>query len=223
MKVLIKYSLTILFSFSVVFFSCKDNPVKTDDDYDKAILGKITDGNGNPLLLVSVHYIFSLGTEAIFKNAVIQYSLQSTQNITLRIFNMLDEEIARPFDNQSQPAGSHSYFFDGNGLTNGIYSYELTGDDINQKGSFIILDDDISNLIQTFPVQMSGTDGSFRLDYSLLGLGRKFNLLIGNEEKELTISDSIKIVIYKATYQTVVETVKIDTTKTTYLDMVLPN
>ena len=150
---------------SQLLLSCKDNPVKPQREIEKAVIGNVRDQTGKVLESVDVHYIFSLGSDYLFRNATIEYSVLSMQSITVIIYDMLDNEIARPVDDLEQPPGHHTFFFNGENLTNGVYHYEVKGaGSIISQGSFLILDDNIPGLIQKPPLTLSGADGSFRPD-----------------------------------------------------------
>jgi len=60
----------------------------------------------------------------------IQYSLPQAGNISLKIFNLLGEEVKTMAD-EYQEAGNHSVHFNANSLASGIYFYRL------QAGSFV--------------------------------------------------------------------------------------
>lgn len=60
----------------------------------------------------------------------IQYSLPKAENVTLKIYNLLGEEV-KTLVNDYQQAGKHSVQFNSNNLASGIYLYRL------QAGSFI--------------------------------------------------------------------------------------
>ena len=60
---------------------------------------------------------------------VIQYSLPQASNATLRVFNILGQEVAT-LVNAVEPAGTHRAIVDGKGLASGVYIYRL------QAGSF---------------------------------------------------------------------------------------
>ena len=54
----------------------------------------------------------------------IQYSVSSTQKITLKVYDVLGNEIAT-LVNEEKPAGNYEVEFDGTGLPSGIYFYQL--------------------------------------------------------------------------------------------------
>ncbi len=60
---------------------------------------------------------------------VIQYSLPQASNVTLRVFNILGQEVAT-LVNAVEPAGTHRAIVDGKGLASGVYIYRL------QAGTF---------------------------------------------------------------------------------------
>ncbi|MGD9900550.1 MAG: hypothetical protein AB7T22_15600 [Calditrichaceae bacterium] len=218
MKYLIKAILIL-----IILTGCDDDPVRPDDNTLKQFSGVVNDKNGNVLHDVDVHYIYYIGMDAVFKNTGIGYTLSVQQDVTLIIYSMFGDEIARPLENLSQPAGQHIYFFDASDYTNGIYSYKIESNELNQEGSFLVRDDLVSNLIQKNPLLSSTSDGSFDLSYSSLGIGKKFTMMINETENQFIITDSIEIILYKPDYQISVNSIKIDTTRTMRKTFILQN
>jgi hypothetical protein len=214
MKSLItKCAILSVFTF-LVLSGCRKDPAKYSGEVNKEIIGKVVDENDQVLPNVDVHYIYNVGINAEFKHVTIQYSLISQQNVTLKIYNMFGEEVSRPLENQAQLAGNHSYFFDASQLSNGIYRYRIEGNNLISEGSFLVLDDDVSALVQKPPLTLTDPDGFFHLKYATLGIGKKFTMLINNEKQDLVIADSIQIILYLENYQISVNHIKIDTTRT---------
>lgn len=60
----------------------------------------------------------------------IKFGLPNEANVTLRIFNILGEEVAT-LVNKVMPAGFHTVSFDASGLTSGLYIYRI------EAGSFV--------------------------------------------------------------------------------------
>jgi hypothetical protein len=63
-------------------------------------------------------------------STIIEYSLPSSGFVSLKIFNLLGQEV-RLLVNDVQPAGRYSARFDASGLTTGLYFYRL------QAGPFV--------------------------------------------------------------------------------------
>ena len=54
----------------------------------------------------------------------ISYSLQNSEKVTLKVYNLLGQEVAL-LVNQEMDAGQHSVKFDGKGLSSGVYIYKI--------------------------------------------------------------------------------------------------
>ena len=64
----------------------------------------------------------------------IRFNLQSRTDVTLKIYNMLGQEVATLINRQSMSQGSHLVNFDATGLSSGVYLYRLVaGDFVSQK------------------------------------------------------------------------------------------
>ena len=57
-------------------------------------------------------------------NTIITYQIPNTEFVTLKVYDILGREIAT-LVNEEKPAGSYEVQFSGNGLTSGIYFYQL--------------------------------------------------------------------------------------------------
>lgn len=204
------YKIFYLFIVSIVIFGCKDKIVNPPNDKKAAIYGKIVAPNGNLLTNVNVHYIFYLGDNVELRNASITYSLPSSQNIIMQIYDMNNNAIAKPID-QYQNAGQYMIYFYGDSLTNGIYRYTINGQTSIDEGTFPLLTYDTGKLISTTPLTSSNNLGEFKIDYSILGIGSKYQ--IQNIQKELVVADSIKFVLHKEGFQNLIVSAKLDTSK----------
>jgi hypothetical protein len=69
----------------------------------------------------------------------IRYTLPTSGNISLKVYNVLGEEISTLF-NGEQSAGSHTLNFDGSKLARGVYMYELKAGDVTKVKSMVITD-----------------------------------------------------------------------------------
>jgi len=219
---MLKYTLTLL-SFINIFFlnSCKNGPVEVDNK-TPGLYAKVVGSKNNPVNGVNFHYIFYVGSNIVSRNMLFSYSLQSADTITIKVFDSFNNEIATPVSNQYQPAGNHLYNYDASELTNGVYSCLISGSTIDQKTHLFVLTDDINQLIQLNPFKKSDLSGNIQISYSALGLGNHFVYQIGNDQLDLVIADSIKVVLFKEGYKTFLQSINIDTTiafeKTFYLE-----
>jgi hypothetical protein len=69
----------------------------------------------------------------------INYSLPVQANVTLKIFNILGQEVMTLVDNELISAGNHEISFNANGLPTGIYIYSLIANDFVQTKKMILL------------------------------------------------------------------------------------
>jgi hypothetical protein len=136
----------MMFSAALILMSgCKDDGVSVDDR-DAGLYGTIVSQGGGAIAGAGIHYIFYTQSNPVTLNALIQYSLPTTQTVTLKIFDPLDRQVATVIDGVQQPAGVHSVFVSDSSFTNGVYSYMLQTGDSMRTGSFYIRDDDIGRL-----------------------------------------------------------------------------
>jgi len=68
----------------------------------------------------------------------IQYSVNSTQNITLKVYDILGREIAT-LVNEEKPVGEYEVEFNGSALTSGIYFYQLKAGEFSETKKMILL------------------------------------------------------------------------------------
>ncbi len=71
-------------------------------------------------------------------STTITFSLSEIQNISIKVYNILGEEIAALADGEFTP-GAHSVFFDAHNLLNGVYFYRLNTGMNAQTGRMIVL------------------------------------------------------------------------------------
>ena len=60
-----------------------------------------------------------------------------TTNISLRLYNLLGQQVAVPFV-EALPAGEHMVRFDASTLPAGVYMYVVEYPDLQQGGRFIV-------------------------------------------------------------------------------------
>jgi hypothetical protein len=68
----------------------------------------------------------------------ISYSIPKAANVSLKIFNILGQEV-RSLVSEYQNAGTYKITFDGSSLTSGIYFYNLSSDDFFQVKKMIMI------------------------------------------------------------------------------------
>jgi hypothetical protein len=68
----------------------------------------------------------------------IQYAISSRQVVSLKVYDVLGNEIAT-FVSEEQPAGTYEVEFDGSNLASGIYIYRLTAGNFSDSKKLILL------------------------------------------------------------------------------------
>lgn len=68
----------------------------------------------------------------------IDYSLPQTSKISIKVFNLLGQEVATVFDG-IQTAGNHSVVFNAKGLVSGVYMYRLQADNVSLTKKFVLM------------------------------------------------------------------------------------
>jgi hypothetical protein len=69
----------------------------------------------------------------------IQFALPVGGNVTLKVFNLLGQEVQTLINNQVIPAGRHEVIFDASNLPSGIYFYRIHTDSFAQVKKMILL------------------------------------------------------------------------------------
>ena len=204
---MLKYKLTSLLFISIIVFNgCKKSPVEVENK-TPGFYAKVVDSNNNPIPDVGFHYIFYVGSNIVARNMVFSYILQSSDTITIKIIDSFNNEVTTLLDKQYQPSGNHAYVYNDSNITNGIYSCSIIGSTINQKIEFFVLTDDINKLLTLNPFKKTDSGGNIQISYSEFGIGKHFTY-----QTELTVADSIKIVLFKQGYKTLTQNIKLDTT-----------
>jgi hypothetical protein len=71
-------------------------------------------------------------------NTVISYQLPVTGNVTLKVYDILGNEVATLVNEEKQP-GVYEVEFDSEGLSSGIYFYQLRTGNFTQVKKMILL------------------------------------------------------------------------------------
>jgi hypothetical protein len=69
----------------------------------------------------------------------IHFDIAQNANVTLKVFNVLGEEVATVLNNQTLTAGAHSYAFDGANLSSGVYLYRLEANGVSQARKMMLM------------------------------------------------------------------------------------
>ncbi|RMF57416.1 MAG: T9SS C-terminal target domain-containing protein, partial [Calditrichaeota bacterium] len=69
----------------------------------------------------------------------IAYQLPRAVHVTLKIYNVLGQEVATLVD-KPMAAGSHKAVWDASGLAAGVYLYRLTAGDFRQSKKLVVLE-----------------------------------------------------------------------------------
>jgi hypothetical protein len=68
----------------------------------------------------------------------IQYSVNSTQKVTLKVYGVLGNEIAT-LVNKEKPSGNYEVEFDATGLPSGVYFYQIQAGDFIKTKKMLLL------------------------------------------------------------------------------------
>jgi photosystem II stability/assembly factor-like uncharacterized protein len=114
--------------------------------FPKYLLGCIIDGVSYGLVSVeeenkSVSVAFQLSQNypnPFNPSTVISYQLPVISNVTLKVYDILGREVA-VLVNEEKPAGSYEIQFTANGLTSGIYFYQINTGNFSETKKMILL------------------------------------------------------------------------------------
>jgi PKD repeat protein len=87
-----------------------------------------------PSLEFNQYYLGHNHPNPFTKNTEINYTIPENGKVTLKVFNLLGEEISVLVD-ENKDAGSYSVVFDGSGLTPGVYVYRIEASGENSSFS----------------------------------------------------------------------------------------
>ena len=68
----------------------------------------------------------------------INYSVSQTENVAIRVYSILGEEVAT-LVNQTIPAGNYNVKFDGSGYPSGVYIYEMRAGKYVSRSKMILI------------------------------------------------------------------------------------
>jgi hypothetical protein len=211
----LKYLILCLVLLIICVGGCGENS-SGGGDQPLALSLQVTDLDGNPLAEVNFHYIFYVGYDVVIRNTSIEFALPTTDTVTLRIYDPFKRLITTLIDHRRLPAGMHMILYGADTLTNGIYEYRLIRPDTATTGKFMVRTDDPALLKSLPALAQTNQKGNLTLNYSTLGIGEKFTLT-GNTVVpiQMTVSDSITILLFKQGYEDYSAGLKLNTVTTT--------
>ncbi|MDP1677296.1 MAG: hypothetical protein Q8L88_10575 [Bacteroidota bacterium] len=223
MKMKIMYLHYFFISLALVSFQCdKNKSITAPEDSPINLSGVVVDNKGNPINGANIHFLFSLTDSSFGKiekstaSTRIQFSIPSRSFVKLQTLRWHTREIVETIVEDTLLAGNYSYSISSKKYTNGLYFISLNAGSFSQEKYLLISNADVDSLITTIPLCSSNSFGQFSVSYQMFGFGSP---IIQTSEKDGTIigvgyiSHSIKIVIAKSGYKTLVQPILIDTTK----------
>jgi photosystem II stability/assembly factor-like uncharacterized protein len=72
-------------------------------------------------------------------STTINFALPKESNVTLKVYNMIGQEVMTLINNQRMNSGYHSVKVDGSKLTSGIYIYKLQADDFTATKKMVLM------------------------------------------------------------------------------------
>jgi len=207
----------------VVFGSCnKSNP--TGPNQSSAYLnGTVVDSQGNPIDSVNFHYIPTLvhlslqksGPDRICPATMIKYSIPRNSFVNLSIYRWFTRDLIATLVNENQNAGTYAVTLDASSVTNGVYIFRLAVDSLVTEHNMLLIQD-TTTLTSTIPLATTNSSGQFSEPIGVFGIGLPFYISSSSGPTVIDteyISSTIQVVLCKAGYKTLVQSVTIDTTK----------
>lgn len=160
---------------------------------------------------------------------VISFGIPKTAHVLLEIKNWWNSETIRTLLDKELCAGVHQVCWDGKDdsgqcVTNNLYSYQLTVDELQcKKLFFYLIDPESMRYHNCVPLSKSDSQGKLELEYYVIPFGKSFTWTdeSGNEIGTWDFPDSLSLVFIKEGYKTLTKSVLIDTTQTLDISIVL--
>jgi len=190
------------------------------------LVGKVVDQYGNPVSNVDVHYIFTISgnTNNKFDNSVkpflkiektcpstiINFTIPEKAKVTLKILRWYTRELIATLVDDTLNSGTYAVNTSSVKMTNGLYILQLAIDTMTIEKVMVVVDLDVSTLIQTTPLTRSNSKGFFELPYELLGIGIPIvsSGVDGNSDT-MWVSNTIEVILYKQGYDVTSQSVSI--------------
>jgi hypothetical protein len=197
-------------------FNChKDNPF--EGEYEPvAFKGTVVDSSGNTISGVGVHYIFNMYTKRVLNtgntepSTVIKFTIPDSGYVRMKIMRWYSRDSIDTVVDGPYSAGTYSVDISSLKLTNGVYIYQVTTASTFTERTFLIDNEQVSELIAKTPLTLSGSDGKFSIPLGVFGI----NMPVVSATSDTTyISNTIEMVLYKNGYKTLTKQLSIDLTK----------
>jgi hypothetical protein len=104
-----------------------------DQDYNLSSVERLSNGN-----IPSVYVLGQNYPNPFNPTTQIEYSVPERSNISLKVYNLLGQEVATLFSGD-QKAGNYIATFDGRGLSSGVYFYRLESGSISLTKKFVLM------------------------------------------------------------------------------------
>jgi len=72
-------------------------------------------------------------------STTIEFTLPKSEFVSLKVYNILGEEIAAVVDNKLLRAGSHTCRFDGSNLASGVYVYKIEAGEFQNVKKMVLI------------------------------------------------------------------------------------
>jgi len=118
----------------VVFYAVVSGPY-SDEAY---LYGEIMIGNPSPDVIASEEILHQNSPNPFNPSTTIQFDLKKAQDVTLTVFNLMGQEVAKLVDGE-MGVGQHSINFDGSHLASGIYFYRIETPEFTDMKKMVIM------------------------------------------------------------------------------------
>jgi hypothetical protein len=206
----------LLILFALFALNChKDNPI--EGSYEPvALKGTVVDSTGNAISGVGVHYIFdmvakrALDSKNTEPSTIIQFTVADSGYVMVKILRWYSRDSLDTVVDGPLNAGTHTVDISTLNLTNGVYIYQVVTTSTFAEHTFIMYDDQVSELITKTPLTTSDSQGTFSIPLGVFGI----NMPVVNASSDTTyISSTIQMVLHKTGYKTLTKAITIDLTK----------
>lgn len=222
----------VLLSFSaiIMFNSCEETSTGNtvggqlgfkSEQSPYVLNGTVVDEFNHPVAGADIHFLFTMNQFTLSKiqslkkampSTMISFGIPAKGQTSLRIYRLGTREFIATVVDTVLESGSFFYRFDTEGLTNGMYVYQLISGKIFEEHIMFLLNHNLDMVIKTKPLIKTNFQGQFRLPQSIFGFDEVFTLTSekGPDVIGKAMIDSIGIVVYRSGKSPLVHWMKID-------------